>query len=59
MRRDAAIYKAAPPKTGERGRPRTMGDRLPTPAALAANRAGRDLTLVDFESRGRVVTGLV
>ena len=58
-RRDAAIYKAAPPKTGKRGRPRIKGDRLPTPAALAANLADRDFTRVDFDSRGRTVTGLV
>ena len=31
MRRDAALYEAAPPRTGKRGRPRTKGDRLPTP----------------------------
>ncbi len=59
MRRDAAVYEAAPPKTGKRGRPRTKGDRLPTPAALAADLADRDFTRVDFDSRGRIVTGLV
>lgn len=35
LRRDAAIYQLAPPRTGRRGRPRTKGDRLPTPAVLA------------------------
>ena len=35
MRRDAALYQAAPPRTGKRGRPRTKGDRLPTPAQLS------------------------
>lgn len=59
MRRDAAIYTAAPPKTGKRGRPRTKGDRLPAPAALAANLADRNFARVEVDSRGRVVTGLV
>ena len=31
MRRDAALFQGAPPPTGKRGRPRTKGDRLPTP----------------------------
>ncbi|MHB8299058.1 MAG: transposase, partial [Dermatophilaceae bacterium] len=35
IRRDAALYEAAPPHTGRRGRPRTKGDRLPTPAQLS------------------------
>ncbi len=36
MRRDAALYEAAPPRTGKRGRPRLKGERLPTPPELAA-----------------------
>ncbi|HEX6448674.1 MAG TPA: transposase [Trebonia sp.] len=36
LRRDAAVYEEAPPRTGRRGRPRTKGDRLPTPTELAA-----------------------
>ena len=35
MRRDAALYEAAPPRTGKRGRPRTKGTRLATPAVMA------------------------
>jgi hypothetical protein len=35
MRRDAALFEPAPPRTGRRGRPRTRGDRLPTPAQLS------------------------
>ena len=35
IRRDAALYEKAPPRTGKRGRPRTRGARLPTPAELA------------------------
>lgn len=36
LRRDAALYEPAPPRTGKRGRPRTKGDRLPAPPDLAA-----------------------
>ena len=31
IRRDAALYQAAPPRTGKRGRPRLKGQRLPPP----------------------------
>ncbi len=36
MRRDAALYEPAPPRTGRRGRPRKKGARLPTPEQIAA-----------------------
>lgn len=36
MRRDAALYQPAPPRTGRCGRPHAKGDRLPTPPELAA-----------------------
>ena len=39
MRRDAALYEPAPPRTGRRGRPRTKGARLATPAAMAGGLA--------------------
>jgi len=36
MRRDAALYKAPPPRTkGQRGRPRKRGERLPSPTQWA------------------------
>jgi len=31
MRRDAALYEAAPPRTGKPGRPRNTGKRLESP----------------------------
>jgi DDE superfamily endonuclease len=34
IRRDAAVYEAAPQRTGRRGRPRTSGDRLPSLLAM-------------------------
>jgi hypothetical protein len=51
---NAALYAPAPPRTGKRGRPRTKGDKLGTPAELAAaggwqqarvRRYGRDDTV--------------
>jgi hypothetical protein len=33
---NAALYAPAPPRTGKRGRPRSKGDKLGTPAELAA-----------------------
>jgi len=35
--RTSVLYALAPPRTGRRGRPRTRGDRLGTPAGLARN----------------------
>jgi hypothetical protein len=38
LRLDAALYEPAPPRRlGQRGRPRRKGQRLPTPAAIAAD----------------------
>ncbi|HCU92663.1 MAG TPA: hypothetical protein DHU96_07930 [Actinobacteria bacterium] len=36
LRKDAALYELAPPRTGRRGRPRAKGKRLPSLAALAS-----------------------
>jgi hypothetical protein len=35
LRKDAALYELAPPRTGKRGRPRVKGNRLPHLTALA------------------------
>jgi len=35
MRRDAALYEAAPPRTGKPGRPRKKGKRLDAPEEMA------------------------
>jgi hypothetical protein len=59
MRRDAALYQPAPARTGRRGRPRTRGDRLPTPTALAAQAGKRDWAKVTVDERGRPVPRLV
>jgi hypothetical protein len=61
LRLDAALFAPPPPRrSGQMGRPRTRGDRLPTPAAMAAARTARGtwhrlrLTLY-----GKTVTPLV
>jgi hypothetical protein len=56
MRRDAALYEAAPPRTGKRGRPRLRGDRLPTPPGLAAAAHQNDWTEAQIDQRGKQIT---
>lgn len=57
LRRDAALYQPAPPRTGKRGRPRTKGARLPTPPELAA--AATDWVEADIDHRGTTQTRLL
>jgi hypothetical protein len=52
MRRDAALYEAAPPPTGKRGRPRTKGERLATPAETAAALGDTAFTKEGVDWRG-------
>lgn len=59
IRRDAAIYEKAPPRTGKRGRPRTRGARLPTPVDLAAQAGRRRWRTVTVDERGTSVQRLV
>lgn len=59
IRRDAALYEPAPPPTGRRGRPRTKGDRLPTPAQLAAQTRRRDWHRATIDVRGHNIERLV
>jgi hypothetical protein len=61
LRLDAALFSPPPPRQpGQRGRPRTRGDRLPTPEVLATTRTAHGtwhrLRLVLY---GRTVTPLV
>lgn len=57
MRRDAALFEAAPPRTGRRGRPAKKGARLASLETLAATAA--EWTTVDIDWRGRRVTRAV
>lgn len=59
MRRDAALYAPPPPRTGRRGRPRTKGDRLPTPPELASQAGSQAWHTVTVDVRGRSVTRLI
>jgi DDE superfamily endonuclease len=59
MRRNAALYQPAPPPTGHRGRPRTRGDRLPTPPQLADQARRRDWRHLTIDVRGRPVERLI
>ena len=59
MRRNAALFEPAPPRTGKRGRPRLKGQRLPTPPELAAQAHKRDWREVEIDMRGHTVTRLV
>lgn len=52
LRRDAALYEAAPPPTGKRGRPRTRGNRLATPAAMAKGLANKAFVVAPLDWRG-------
>ena len=53
MRRDAALYGAAPGRTGKRGRPRKKGPRLPTPDEMAKHLCDADFQAVSADWRGR------
>lgn len=59
MRRDAALFEPAPPRTGRRGRPRLKGDRLPTPAQLSDTLPENTWDTFDVDVRGRSVTRLI
>lgn len=59
MRRDAALFGPAPPRTGRRGRPRTRGERLPTPTELATLAGPRQWRRVQVDFRGRTLEWLV
>ncbi len=59
MRRDAALFEPAPPRTGKRGRPRLKGQQLPTPPEPAAQAHEHDWREVEIDMRGHTVTRLV
>jgi len=47
----SVFYGLAPPRTGRRGRPRTKGERLGTPADLAANATWTTHQVVTYHGR--------
>jgi hypothetical protein len=48
LRKDAALYQPAPPRTGRRGRPRKKGNRLPSLSALAATATFTPATVLRY-----------
>ena len=50
---DAAIYEAAPPRTGKRGRPAKKGKRLLSPAEMADKLTDRAFTRAAVDWRGK------
>jgi hypothetical protein len=53
LRKDAALHRLPPERTGRRGRPRVRGDRLPSLAELAAT---ADFTPVTVTRYGKTAT---
>ena len=47
----AVLYDLAPPRTGRRGRPKTKGERLGTPAGLAENATWTTRQVVTYHGR--------
>jgi hypothetical protein len=60
IRHDAALYKPLLARhVCKRGRPRTKGDRMPTPAQIASQAKSRDWKLVEVVERGTTRERLV
>jgi DDE superfamily endonuclease len=54
LRKDAALYKLPPRRTGKRGRPRARGDKLPSLARLAATAALAPVTVTRYGATATV-----
>ena len=54
LRKDAALYDLPPARTGRRGRPRTNGDKLPSPARPAATAAFVPVTVTRYGTTATV-----
>ena len=52
MRRDAALYQGAPPRTGKPGRPRKKGERLDNPGEMATKLKDDQFAAVRVDFRG-------
>jgi hypothetical protein len=54
LRKDAALYDLAPPRTGQPGRPRVRGARLPALAAIAAAAQFTPVTVTRYRKTAAV-----
>ena len=54
LRKDAALHGLPPPRTGQRGRPRQKGDRLPALAELAATTAFTQVTVTRYSKAATI-----
>ena len=54
LRKDAALYDLAPPRTGRRGRPRVKGARLPALAGIAATATFTPVTVTRYRQAATV-----
>jgi hypothetical protein len=54
LRKDAALYELAPPRTGRRGRSRVRGARLPALAAIAAAAEFTPVTMTRYRKTATV-----
>jgi hypothetical protein len=54
IQRNGVLYQPAPPPAGKRGRPRTKGERIGTPAQATAGAAWRQATVARYGRSGTV-----
>jgi len=59
IQRNAVLYQPTPPPTGKRGRPRTKGDRIGTPAQAAAGATWRQASVARYGRTDTVHTAEV
>jgi hypothetical protein len=59
LRKDAALYDLAPPRTGRRGRPRLKGARLPALAILAARARFTPVAVTRYGKTATVQTAVI
>jgi hypothetical protein len=59
LRKDAALYDLAPARTGQRGRPKVKGDRLPALKILAARAVFTQITVTRYGKTATVHAAVI
>jgi hypothetical protein len=59
LRKDAALHGRPPQRTGRRGRPRTRGDKLPSPTRLAATAASAPVTVTRYGTTATIHAAVI